>query len=94
MLSRRENRLARLLQSLRHYGNSLLANMRSLLQFWQEHYLHKDKDCSTLEKSSLIPFSFWKSTVAMLVSEDETDPNSILFYVKVIFQLSINLKLI
>ena len=83
MLSRREERLPRLLHSLVEYGNSLLTNMRSLLVFWQEHYLHKDKDCSTLEKSSLIPFSYWKSTVAILVSEDEEDPASIIFYLKV-----------
>jgi len=82
MLARRDERLPRLLSCLLDFGNSLLINMRSLLQFWQEHYLHKDKDCSTLEKSSLIPFSFWKSTVAMLVKEDEGDPHCIFFYVK------------
>jgi len=82
MLARRENRLPRMLHCLVDFGNSLLCNMRSLLKFWQEHYLHKDKDCSTLVKNSLIPFSFWKSTVSMLVCDDENDASSILFYIK------------
>merc|ERR1719193_2500614 len=82
MLARRDERLPRLLSCLLDFGNSLLINMRSLLQFWQEHYLHKDKDCSTLEKSSLIPFSFWKSTVDQLVSEDPTQRTAILHYVQ------------
>jgi len=27
-----------------------MINFRDLLLFWQDHYLHKDKDCSALEK--------------------------------------------
>ncbi|XP_063951103.1 short transient receptor potential channel 4-associated protein-like [Lytechinus pictus] len=46
----------------------LLQNFRELLFFWQEHYLHKDKDCSALEKSSCISFSKWKDMVSLLVS--------------------------
>ena len=83
MLARRDDKLPCLLHCLVKFGNSLLSNLRCLLKFWQEHYLHKDKDCSTLEKSSLIPFSFWKSTVSILVSDDENSPSSILFYIKV-----------
>ncbi|XP_071484771.1 short transient receptor potential channel 4-associated protein-like [Diadema antillarum] len=45
----------------------LLQNFRELLFFWQEHYLHKDKDCSALEKSSCISFSKWKEMVSLLV---------------------------
>ena len=26
-------------------GKSLLENLKLLVVFWQEHYLHKDKDC-------------------------------------------------
>ena len=31
-------------------SHSLLQNLRNLLLFWQDHYLHKDKDCSALQK--------------------------------------------
>ena len=44
----------------------MLENLRKLLKFWQVHYLHKDKDCTQLEKSSRIPFEYWKSTVEIL----------------------------
>ena len=69
MLAARQGRLPDIIIALLDYGEdpsgcragkTLLRNLRSLLVFWQEHYLHKDKDCSTLEKSSLIPFTFWK----------------------------------
>ena len=33
-----------------HSGASLMKTFRDLLLFWQDHYLHKDKDCSALEK--------------------------------------------
>jgi len=29
---------------------NIMKNFRDLLLFWQDHYLHKDKDCSALEK--------------------------------------------
>jgi len=90
MLSARQSRLPDMLRSLLDYGDQdnggfragkgLLRNLKTLLVFWQEHYLHKDKDCSTLEKSSLIPFTFWKQTVEQLVSEDKTKPTSISYY--------------
>merc|ERR1719193_2379475 len=85
MLARRENKLARLLHNLsqHEHGNPLLSNMRNLLQFWQQHYLHKDKDCSTLEKSSLIPFSYWKSTVALLTCDQESSTTAILHYIRI-----------
>ena len=69
MLAARQGRLPDIIIALLDYGEdpsgcragkTLLRNLKSLLVFWQEHYLHKDKDCSTLEKSSLIPFTFWK----------------------------------
>ena len=34
-------------------SHSLLQNLRNLLLFWQDHYLHKDKDCSALQKVSI-----------------------------------------
>ena len=62
-------------------------------------FFTQDKDCSTLEKSSLIPFTFWKvnqlnqgqfstysnsqATVDQLVSEDPTQRTAILHYVQV-----------
>ena len=45
--------------------------------------LTPSQDCSTLEKSSLIPFTFWKATVDQLVSEDTSRPTAILHYVQV-----------
>ena len=92
MLAARQGKLPDIIRRLLDYGEppsghragkSLLKNLKLLLVFWQEHYLHKDKDCSTLEKSSLIPFSFWKETVDKLVSEDCSLPTSILHYIQV-----------
>lgn len=62
-------------------GNgNLLANFRELLLFWQDHYLHKDKDCSALEKSSRIKFETWRETVSMMLSKDHTQETSIVHY--------------
>ncbi|ELU14681.1 hypothetical protein CAPTEDRAFT_176924 [Capitella teleta] len=58
----------------------ILQNFRDLLIFWQDHYLHKDKDCSALERSSRIPFDFWKETVTTLVADNPDDPRAILHY--------------
>merc|ERR1712059_160976 len=92
MLSARQSRLADMITSLLDYGDNdpsgfragktLLKNLKHLLKFWQEHYLHKDKDCSTLEKSSLIPFTFWKDTGDQLVSDDTTSPTAVIHYIK------------
>ncbi len=49
--------------------------------FWQDHYLHKDKDCSALEKSSRVPFDYWKQTVSTLVSDDRNMTTAIIHYV-------------
>ena len=92
MLAARQNKLPDIIHRLLDYGEDpggfragkgLLKNLKLLLVFWQEHYLHKDKDCSTLEKSSLIPFTFWKETVDQLVSENHSLPTSILHYIQV-----------
>jgi len=91
MLAARQGNLPEMLLRLLDYGEdpsgfragkTLLKNLKLLLVFWQEHYLHKDKDCSTLEKSSLIPFSFWRGTVEQLVSEEHTEPTAILHYIQ------------
>lgn len=90
MFANRKNQLPRYLLALRDEkenmadvtgSGSILQNFRDLLVFWQDHYLHKDKDCSALEKSSRISFSYWKKTVAMLVKEDNTDPNAVAYYI-------------
>ena len=60
--------------------SGLLKNFRDLLLFWQEHYLHKDKDCSALERSSKIPFDYWKLTVATLVCHDRSLDTSLAHY--------------
>ncbi|BFZ19838.1 hypothetical protein BsWGS_22876 [Bradybaena similaris] len=62
-------------------SSSILQNFRDLLIFWQDHYLHKDKDCSALEKSSKIDFAYWKTTVSMLVSDDKKSPTSVCYYI-------------
>jgi len=91
MLAARQGRLPNMIISLLDYGEDpsgfragkgLLQNLKKLLEFWQEHYLHKDKDCSTLEKSSLIAFAFWKATVEKLVSEDVSSPTAIIHYIQ------------
>lgn len=61
---------------------SIMRNFRDLLSFWQEHYLHKDKDCSALEKSSRLQFDYWKETVSTLLSDDRTHDTSVLHYVE------------
>ena len=103
MLAARRNKLADIIRKLLDYGEdpggwragkSLLKNLKLLLVFWQEHYLHKDKDCSTLEKSSLIPFTFWKETVDMLVSEDASKDTSILHYIQVTKKLGLNAEIL
>ncbi|KAK7115154.1 short transient receptor potential channel 4-associated protein-like isoform X2 [Littorina saxatilis] len=90
MFANKKNQLPRYLQALRDEkenmadvtgSGSILQNFRDLLVFWQDHYLHKDKDCSALEKSSRISFSYWKKTVAMLVSDDNTDPSAVAYYI-------------
>ena len=79
MLNRKRDNLAEILKEIsqekgtygmiatgHESGKGMLENLRKLLKFWQVHYLHKDKDCTQLEKSSRIPFEYWKSTVEIL----------------------------
>ncbi|XP_056008894.1 short transient receptor potential channel 4-associated protein-like [Ostrea edulis] len=91
MFANRKHALPRYLQALRDEKEdvmevsgsaNLLRNFRELLVFWQDHYLHKDKDCSALEKSSRISFDYWKSTVSTLVTADKNDKCGILHYVQ------------
>ncbi|KAJ8412000.1 hypothetical protein AAFF_G00142670 [Aldrovandia affinis] len=83
MLARRKGKLPSFLSALREkeyaekYPGSLLNNFHNLLHFWQrhyltKHYLTKDKDCTSLENSSCIPFSYWKETVSVLLSTENT----------------------
>merc|ERR1719189_1358966 len=62
-------------------GKEMLENLRKLLRFWQGHYLHKDKDCTQLEKSSRIPFDYWKSTVELLTDDNVHNTSSLLHYI-------------
>ena len=61
MFANRKNNLQKYLQALKDEKEGMLdvngsvsfmTNFRDLLLFWQDHYLHKDKDCSALEKVS------------------------------------------
>ena len=54
MLAHKHSELPLYLEALRtHVEPHLLTNLRSLLRFWQTHYLHnKDKDCNTLQRVS------------------------------------------
>ncbi|XP_053638919.2 short transient receptor potential channel 4-associated protein [Cherax quadricarinatus] len=82
MLAHRHAELPLYLEGLRsHVEPHLLTNLRSLLRFWQTHYLHnKDKDCNTLQRSSGISFDFWRETVATLVAENKLSPDCIFHY--------------
>ncbi|XP_052230247.1 short transient receptor potential channel 4-associated protein-like [Dreissena polymorpha] len=89
MFANRKNQLGRYLQALKDEKEGMLevngsvqfmTNFRDLLLFWQDHYLHKDKDCSALEKSSRISFDYWKQTVATLVSNESTNECAIAHY--------------
>ena len=44
----------KLQNSIKRPNNNLVSNFRDLLIFWQDHYLHKDKDCSALEKVNIV----------------------------------------
>jgi len=61
-------------------GPELIRAFRDLLLFWQDHYLHKDKDCSALEKSSRIRFDYWKQTVVTLVADRRGVDTCLLYY--------------
>ena len=61
MFANKKNNLDKYLQALKDEKEGMLdvngsvsfmTNFRDLLLFWQDHYLHKDKDCSALEKVS------------------------------------------
>lgn len=73
------------LQCARGGDDKILKNFRDLLLFWQDHYLHKDKDCSALERSSRISFDFWKGTVNILVAEEPDNPQAIIHYLETDF---------
>ncbi|XP_076060647.1 short transient receptor potential channel 4-associated protein-like isoform X2 [Oratosquilla oratoria] len=82
MVGHRRSELPLYLEGLRkHAEPQLLPNLRSLLLFWQTHYLHnKDKDCNTLQRSSGISFDFWRETVSTLVAENKFTPECIFHY--------------
>ncbi|XP_069508359.1 short transient receptor potential channel 4-associated protein [Ambystoma mexicanum] len=87
MLARRKGKLPFYLHTLQEmeytdkYPGFILNNFHSLLRFWQQHYLNKDKDSTCLENSSCISFSYWKETVNVLLSPDRTSPCAIISYI-------------
>uniref|UniRef100_A0A803TZK9 Transient receptor potential cation channel subfamily C member 4 associated protein n=1 Tax=Anolis carolinensis TaxID=28377 RepID=A0A803TZK9_ANOCA len=87
MLARRKDKLPFYLRTLQEmeytkkYPGFILNNFHSLLRFWQQHYLNKDKDSTCLENSSCISFSYWKETVSILLSPDRTSPCAIVSYI-------------
>ncbi|KAM4623198.1 short transient receptor potential channel 4-associated protein isoform 2-T2 [Discoglossus pictus] len=87
MLARRKGWLPCYLHTIRDmeylekYPGFILNNFHSLLRFWQQHYLNKDKDSTCLENSSCISFSYWKETVSVLLSRDRTSPCAIVSYI-------------
>ncbi|KAL4655306.1 short transient receptor potential channel 4-associated protein [Arapaima gigas] len=91
MLARRRGKLSFYLNALREkeyverYPGCLLNNFHHLLQFWQRHYLNKDKDSSCLENSSCISFSYWKETVSVLLSKDRTSQCAIASYIDEVY---------
>ena len=52
---------------------TIMRNFHDLLIFWQDHYLHKDKDCSALEKVITLQ-------IYLLVSEKMT-PIVLIYYI-------------
>uniref|UniRef100_A0A8C3T8V3 Transient receptor potential cation channel subfamily C member 4 associated protein n=1 Tax=Chelydra serpentina TaxID=8475 RepID=A0A8C3T8V3_CHESE len=87
MLARRKDKLPFYLHTLQEmeytekYPGFILNNFHSLLRFWQQHYLNKDKDSTCLENSSCISFTYWKETVSILLSPDRTSPCAIVSYI-------------
>lgn len=65
-----------------HHQFDLICNFKDLLVFWQNHYLQKDKDFTGLEQNSKIGFSYWKSTVEMLLESNCNSPKSLNYYLK------------
>ncbi|XP_041080693.1 short transient receptor potential channel 4-associated protein-like [Polyodon spathula] len=87
MLARSKGKLPFYLNALREkeyaekYPGCILNNFHNLLRFWQQHYLNKDKDRTSLENSACICFSYWKTTVSVLLSPDRTSPFAIASYI-------------
>ncbi|XP_005986734.1 short transient receptor potential channel 4-associated protein isoform X2 [Latimeria chalumnae] len=87
MLARRKSKLPFYLNMLREmeyadkYPGYILNNFHSLVRFWEQHYLNKDKDSTCLENSSCISFRYWKETVSVLLSPDRTSPCAIVSYI-------------
>lgn len=96
MLARRKERLPlylRLLQRMEHskkYPGFLLNNFHNLLRFWQQHYLHKDKDSTCLENVSSPVLSDTGRRVACGPSSPCTShPLSLFLYSELLHQLLI-----
>lgn len=95
MLARRKERLPlylRLLQRMEHskkYPGFLLNNFHNLLRFWQQHYLHKDKDSTCLENVSAPALSDRGRRVACEPKPSAHFPTLLALYSELLHQLLI-----
>ena len=55
-------------------GATWLRLFRDLLSFWRAHYLAKDKDSSSLARSTRIPIEHWHQLVSMLLDDSNPAP--------------------
>lgn len=79
MLARRKEKLPFYLRTLQQmeytekYPGFILNNFHSLLRFWQQHYLNKDKDSTCLENvcEPLIVARINHSNICLLVTKQK-----------------------
>eukprot|EP01028_Stygiella_incarcerata_P002984 TRINITY_DN15666_c0_g2_i1.p1 TRINITY_DN15666_c0_g2~~TRINITY_DN15666_c0_g2_i1.p1 ORF type:complete len:828 (-),score=178.61 TRINITY_DN15666_c0_g2_i1:62-2545(-) len=81
LLARKEGRLGELLDRIRRMKNGTRSfqAFEALLHFWRRNYLRRGRDCHSLEKSTRIHFSHWRSVVGVLLSHDVLSPDSLYF---------------
>jgi len=98
MLANKKDQMAKYLNAINSksinmglsHEMNLIANFKDLLQFWQAHYLQKDKDCIGLELNSKIDFKYWRYTVELLLDPDVTNECSLSYYIDNQFKLLAN----
>jgi len=59
--------------------NEIRSNFKSLLQFWQDYYSIRGRDCVSLEYSSHINFTEWLQTFTILSKELDMIVNDNIF---------------
>mmetsp|Transcript_97155 Transcript_97155/g.145596 ORF Transcript_97155/g.145596 Transcript_97155/m.145596 type:complete len:106 (-) Transcript_97155:8-325(-) len=81
ILARAHGQLEQYLAALRRWerANNKLGevtlNFLALLKFWKEYYLYRGKDCLSLELSSSILFSEWRTVVDLLLTKLQPPEN-------------------